>query len=366
MILAGDLGGTKIHLALYDRGDGALKYMRRQRFATKDFNGLEEIIRCFLGADTAILSCIGIPGPSRGGKVKPANLPWTLDSDELAATLGIRRFYFINDLEANGYGISELSSEKIYSLSEGKEEKTGHRALISAGTGLGESFLIWNGTVHRPYPSEGGHTDYGPRNEDELELLRFLMQRYGGRVSCERVVSGMGMTGIYEFLRDVRRIEQPAWLAEALAAAPDPNRVIAETGLATRSALCEKTLEMFVSAFGAEAGNLALKVLPTGGLYVGGGIAPQILEKLKDGTFMRAFLDKGRLSRLLADVPVRVILDDSAALMGAAVYARARAAEIALSCGDPSIRLPSPAGNPRQSQAEDVSRSPFLSPCRKQ
>jgi glucokinase len=329
MILAGDLGGTKIHLALIDRGDGALQYLRGQRFATKDFNGLEEMIRRFLGADTVALSCIGVPGQSRGGKIKPANLPWMIDSGELAANLGIQHFYLINDLEANGYGIAELPADKIHSLNEGTEDRTGHRALIAAGTGLGESFLIWNGHGHVPYPSEGGHTDYGPRDDDEVALLRFLMPRYGGRVSYERVVSGMGMTGIYEFLRDVRRIEEPAWLAEQLAATDDPNPVIAATGLAARSALCEKTLDMFVSAYGAEAGNLALKVLPTGGLYVGGGIAPQILEKLKDGTFMRAFLDKGRLRPLLAEVPVRVILEQSTALIGAAAYAQARGAELA-------------------------------------
>jgi glucokinase len=170
--------------------------------------------------------------------------------------------------------------------------------------------------------------DYAPRNEDEIELLRFLQHKYNGRISFERVVSGMGMTNIYEFLRDVKGVEEPAWLAEKVASVPDANAVITEMGLAAKSSLCEKTLDMFVSAYGAESGNLALKVLSVGGLYVGGGIAPRILEKLKDGTFMKAFTDKGRLSHLLINTPVRVILESRAALMGAAAYAEARAAEL--------------------------------------
>jgi glucokinase len=170
--------------------------------------------------------------------------------------------------------------------------------------------------------------DYAPRNEDEIALLRYLKQKYNGRISFERVVSGMGMTGIYEFLRDVKGVQEPVWLAEKIASVPDPNSVITEMGLAAKSELCEKTLDMFVSAYGAEAGNLALKVLSVGGLYVGGGIAPRILEKLKDGTFLKAFTDKGRLSQLLINMPVRVILESRAALMGAAAYAEARAAEI--------------------------------------
>jgi glucokinase len=182
--------------------------------------------------------------------------------------------------------------------------------------------------MHVPYPSEGGHADFSPRNEDEIDLLRFLKQKYNGRISWERVVSGMGMTNIYEFLRDVRGMEVPAWLAQQMAAAHDPNSVITELGLAAKSEICEKTLDMFVSAYGAESGNLALKVLSVGGLYIGGGIGPRLLEKLKDGTFMRAFTDKGRLSQLLINMPVKVILESRAAVLGAAAYAEARAAEM--------------------------------------
>jgi glucokinase len=328
MILAGDVGGTKVHLALYDFTDGKLTYTRDERYAAKEYNGLEEIVKEFLGAETVTSACFGVPGPVRDGRLRLTNLPWTLDSRELSSGLKIQHVFLINDLEANGYGIAELSSDQVYTLSEGDPRQIGNRALIAAGTGLGEGILAWNGRIHIPYPSEGGHVDYAPRNEDEIDLLRFLKHKYNGRISFERVVSGMGMTGIYEFLRDVKGVQEPVWLAERVAAAPDPNSVITEMGLAAKSELCEKTLDMFVSAYGAEAGNLALKVLSVGGLYVGGGIAPRILEKLKDGTFLKAFTDKGRLSQLLINMPVRIILESRAALMGAAAYAEARAAEI--------------------------------------
>ena len=328
MILAGDVGGTKVNLALYDLVNGQFKQLREERFPAKDYTGLEAIVQKFLAGDEAKAACFGVPGPVRDGRLRLTNLPWTLDSRELQAGLGIQHVFLINDLEANGYGIPELSGDQIFTLSEGDPNQVGNRALIAAGTGLGEGLLTWNGRSHTPYPSEGGHADYGPRNEDEIDLLRFLKQKYQGRVSWERVVSGMGMTNIFEFLRDVRGLEVSSALAEEIAATSDLNSVITKNALAARSEICEKTLDMFVSAYGAEAGNLALKILAVGGLYVGGGIAPLILEKLKDGTFMKAFTDKGRLSQLLINTPVRVILEPRAAVLGAAAYAEARSAEL--------------------------------------
>lgn len=328
MILAGDVGGTKVHLALYDFTHGKLTYKRENRFAAKEYAGLEAIVREFLASDQASAACFGVPGPVRDGRLRLTNLPWTLDSRELSANLGIQHVFLINDLEANGYGIAELQPDQIYTLSEGDPSQQGNRALIAAGTGLGEGLLMWNGRLHIPYPSEGGHADYAPRNEDEIDLLRYLKQKYNGRISWERVVSGMGMTSIYEFLRDVRGMEVPAWLAEQIDSAHDCNSVITEMALNGKSEICVRTLDMFVSAYGAEAGNLALKVLSVGGLYIGGGIGPRILEKLKDGTFIRAFTDKGRLSQLLVNMPVRVILESRAAVLGAAAYAEARAAEL--------------------------------------
>ncbi len=327
MILAGDVGGTKVHLALYDFINGKLSHVRDERYPAKDYSGLEEIVRLFLGAERVSSACFGVPGPVRDGRLRLTNLPWTLDSRELSHSLKIDHVFLINDLEANGYGVAELTAEQIFTIAEGDPSQIGNRALIAAGTGLGEGILVWDGKQHIPMPSEGGHSDYAPRNEDEIDLLRFLQQKYQGRISFERVVSGMGFTNIYEFLRDVRGMEEPAWLAERMAA-EDPNAVITELALAAKSEICVKTLDMFVSAYGAEAGNLALKVLSIGGLYIGGGIGPRIVEKLKDGTFMKAFTDKGRLSQLLVNMPVRLILESRAALLGAAAYAEHRAAEL--------------------------------------
>ncbi len=327
MILAGDVGGTKVHLALYDFINGKLVYSRDERYPAKDYSGLEEIVKEFLGAYKVTAACFGVPGPVRDGRLRLTNLPWTLDSRELAVSLGISHVFLINDLEANGYGVAELAADQIYTLSEGDTSQIGNRALLAAGTGLGEALLIWNGHSHMPYPSEGGHADYAPRNEDEIDLLRFLKQKYSGRISQERVVSGQGLTNIYDFLREVRGIDEPVWLAERLAA-EDPNAVITELALAAKSEICEKAMDMFVSAYGAETGNLALKILSVGGVYVGGGIAPRILEKLKDGRFMKAFTDKGRMSQLLINMPVRIILEPHAAQLGAAAYAEAKAAEL--------------------------------------
>jgi glucokinase len=327
MILAGDVGGTKVHLALFDFTDGNLKHARDKQFPAKEYSGLQEIVKEFVVSEHITAACFGVPGPVRDGRLRLTNLPWTLDSRELAVNLKIDYVFLINDLQANGYGISELAADQIYTLSEGDAQQIGNRGLISAGTGLGEAFLVWDGRGYVPYPSEGGHSDFAPRNEDEIDLLRFLRQKYNGRISFERIVSGQGLTNIYEFLRDVRGLEEPMWLAERMAN-EDPNAVITESALKAKSEICEKTLDMFVSAYGAEAGNLALKILSVGGLYVGGGIAPRILEKLKDGTFLKAFTDKGRLSQLLVNTPVRVILESRTALIGAAAYAEARAAEL--------------------------------------
>ncbi len=327
MILAGDVGGTKVHLALYEFTDGDLKHIRDHQFPAKEYSGLEEIVKEFIVSEKVTSACFGVPGPVRDGRLRLTNLPWTLDSRELAKDLKIDYVFLINDLQANGYGIAELTSEQICTLSEGDSSQMGNRALISAGTGLGEGFLVWDGRSYTPYPSEGGHADFAPRNDNEIDLLRFLQQKYNGRISQERVVSGMGLTNCYNFLREVRGIEEPAWLAERMAA-EDPNAVITELALKAKSEICEKALDMFVSAYGAEAGNLALKILSVGGLYVGGGIAPRIIEKMKDGTFMKAFTDKGRLSQLLVHMPVRVILESRTALIGAAAYAEGRAAEL--------------------------------------
>ncbi len=331
MILAGDVGGTKVDLALYDFQGGKLVRTDEQRYAAQEHEGLSVIVQSFLQergkAGIVSAACFGVPGPVREGMLKLTNLPWILDSRKLSIELDIPHVFLINDLEANGYGIPELNPDQIFVLSEGDASIAGNRGLIAAGTGLGEAVVVWNGKTHVPMASEGGHTDFSPRNEDEIELLRYLQRTLGGRVSFERVVSGIGIKNIYAFLRDEKRLDEPQWLRERMET-EDPNAVIGELGESGESEICVKTLDMFASAYGAEAGNLALKVLAIGGIYLGGGIAPKILKKLQDGGFMQAFTDKGRLSNLLVQTPVRVILESRAALIGAAAFAEARAAEL--------------------------------------
>src|SRR5471030_898606 len=323
MILAGDVGGTKVHLALYNFEGGKLAPVRDHKFPAADFKCLDDVVNAFL-PDAAqkkqiAAACFGCPGPVRDGRLKLTNLPWTLDVRDLQRSLGMEHIFLINDLEANGYGIPELSADKIFTLHEGDVAAVGHRGLVSAGTGLGECLLIWDGKLrrHQPIPSEGGHCDFAARNEREERLLNYLRTTLKGRVSFERVVSGLGIKNVYAFLRDSEKMEEPQWLRDRMVG-EDPNIVISECGEDGSSEICEQALSMFASAYGAEAGNVALKVLAMGGMYLGGGIAPKILKTMQKGEFVAAFLDKGRLSPLLESIPVRIILDDTCALLGAA------------------------------------------------
>lgn len=335
MILAGDVGGTKVHLSLYQFVEGRLEPVRDQRFPAHEFRSLDAVINTFLTGENGdstdpaqiLAACFGCPGPVRDGRLKLTNLPWLLDTRELRRLVGIEHIFLINDLEANGYGIPELKNESIFTLLPGDPSAVGNRGLISAGTGLGQALLIWNGRSYQPVPSEGGHADFAARNEREVHLLNYLRSNLKGRVSWERVVSGIGIKNVYAFLRDAEKLEEPQWLRDRMLD-EDPNAVIGACAEDGSSELCVETIRMFCSAYGAEAGNLALKVLSVGGIYLGGGIAPKMLKTLQNGEFKAAFLDKGRLSPLLETVPVRVILDDSCALLGAAAYAEARAAEL--------------------------------------
>jgi glucokinase len=333
MILAGDVGGTKVHLALYNFAGGRLQPVRDHKFPAANFKCLDDVVKEFLPdkaeAAQVAAACFGCPGPVRDGRLKLTNLPWTLDARDLQRSLGMEHIFLINDLEANGYGIPELADDKIFTLHEGDATSVGHRGLVSAGTGLGECLLIWDAKLRRhvPIPSEGGHCDFAARNDREVRLLDYLRTTLKGRVSFERVVSGLGIKNVYAFLRDSEKMEEPQWLRDRMAG-EDSNVVISECGEDGSSEICMQTLNMFASAFGAEAGNVALKVLAMGGIYLGGGIAPKILKTMQKGEFVQAFLDKGRLSPLLETIPVRIILDETCALLGAAAYAEARAAEL--------------------------------------
>jgi glucokinase len=334
MILAGDVGGTKVHLALYNFAGGRLAAVRDCKFPAHEFATLDDVVKTFLGQeqtphDQIAAACFGCPGPVRDGRLKLTNLPWTLDARDLQRSLNIEHIFLINDLEANGYGIPELAPESVFTLHKGDAASVGHRGLVSAGTGLGECLLIWDAKTqrHLPLPSEGGHTDFAARNEREIALLEYLQRTLNGRVSHERVVSGLGIKNIYGFLKDDQKMEEPDWLRERMAK-EDPNAVIGSCAEDGSSAICFETMQMFASAYGAEAGNMALNLLASGGIYLGGGIAPKILKTMQNGEFTKAFLDKGRLSPLLESIPVRIILDDTCALLGAAAFAEARAAEL--------------------------------------
>ncbi|HEY5331207.1 MAG TPA: glucokinase [Acidobacteriaceae bacterium] len=331
MILAGDVGGTKVHLALYNFEAGQLVPVRHQKFPAGQYASLDDIVHAFLPdpeeKKQIVAACFGCPGPVRDGRLKLTNLPWMLDVRLLQPSLGIEHIFLINDLEANAYGIPELAPESIFTLHEGDAAAEGHQGLIAAGTGLGQALLIWDGKAHRPIPSEGGHCDFAARNDREIALLNYLRGTLNGRVSFERVVSGLGIKNVYAYLRDVEKLDEPAWLKHRLET-EDPNAVIGTCAEDGSSSICFETMKIFAAAYGAETGNIALKVLATGGMWIGGGIAPKILKTLQNGAFMAAFLDKGRLSALLQSIPVRVILDDTCALLGAAAYAEVRAAEL--------------------------------------
>lgn len=325
-VLAADVGGTKVHLALFKWGDGRLQCLRMQSYPSHELDDLLTGVRRFLGADSPPLraAVFGLAGPVRTGCAQITNLPWVVGVAQLRQALGIQRVRLINDLEATAYGVLTLEPADLLVLNQG-ENVRGNVAVIAAGTGLGEGLLFWDGAQHHASPSEGGHVDFAPRNDLECELLSFLWKRHG-HTSCERLLSGPGLVNIYEFLRASGRGDEPPWLAARLGAR-DPAAVISEAGLRGESPLCVQALALFTAIYGAEAGNLALKVMATGGVYVAGGIAPKIRAKLTDGTFMAAFRDKGRMASLMDVMPVRVVLKETTALQGAGLCAARLAAK---------------------------------------
>lgn len=318
MILAGDVGGTNTRLAIIQAEGGGLKIVAEEIFPSREHVGLEGVLRKFISSHPIPVerAGFGVAGPVRNGRCEATNLPWVVDARQVARELGLEDVGLINDLEANAYGIVVLRPEDFLTLNAGAPDAEGNQAIIAAGTGLGEAGLYWDGKHHRPFATEGGHSTFAPRNELEMMLLKYLLARFE-HVSFERVLSGPGLFNIYGFLRDTGRAEEPPWLADQMRQ-QDPPTVITQAALNGKSALCVQALELFVSLYGAEAGNLALKVMATGGLYVGGGIAPRIIRQLMDSRFMDAFTDKGRLKPLMEAMPVRVILNDKTALLGTA------------------------------------------------
>ncbi len=319
MILAGDIGGTKTNLAFYNDG---LETVAAQSYPSRDHAGLGEILDLFLAAAKLqpTQAAFGVAGPVRDGRCKATNLPWIVDSRELAKQLHLDRAGLINDLEANAYGIAALQPHDFAVLNEGVIDPHGNGAVISAGTGLGEAGLFRFAAGFMPFACEGGHSGFTPRNDLEIELLRYLFKLYD-YPDVEHVLSGPGLHNIYNFLRDTGRGEQPAWMREEMQH-NDPSAAISRAALEGQCPMAVEALRIFVAIYGTEAANLALKIMATGGVYVGGGIAPKILPKLQDGLFMDAFRTTGVLRRVLENIPVRVILNDKTALLGAACFAR--------------------------------------------
>lgn len=320
MILAGDIGGTKTVLALVRPTASGRDIEREAVFASREYGRFDDLLAAFLkeGGHRPDAVCLGVAGPVREGRCQTTNLPWVLEERELGRAVGARAVKLLNDVEAAAFGVLGLRADEIAVLNPGRRA-VGNIAVIAAGTGLGEAILAWDGRRYVPVPSEGGHTDFAPRTDREIDLLRFLRAEFG-RVSYERVVSGPGQYNIYRFLRDTGTVEEPAWLTRELAAG-DPSAVVTRVGLAKGHPLCVDALDLFAALYGAEAGNLALKAFAIGGVFIAGGIAPKMIDKLRDGVFMAAFAAKGRYRSLMESIPVSVSLNPRTPLLGAARYA---------------------------------------------
>ena len=318
-VLAGDIGGTKTRLAIIEVDGTHLNTVREVSYPSRDFATLDALLDDFLKGAAPAHAAFGVAGPVQGRTVPVTNLPWVIEADVMQQRFGFVSCSLLNDLEATACGLPALADADTLTLQDGDPDASGNMAIIAAGTGLGEAGLYWDGNRHHPYATEGGHTSFSPQNDLEMELLRYLQGLYG-HVSWERVVSGMGLLDLHDFLRGYRKVAVPQWLEDEMRES-DAAAAISNAALGGEDDLCIETLEIFVQLYGAEAGNLALKSMSRGGLYVGGGIAPKILPLLQRETFIRAFLRKGRMRPLLEAMPVRVILNDRVALYGPALSA---------------------------------------------
>jgi len=319
MILAGDIGGTNSRLAFFEEQGGELRLALHRDFPSRQARGLEEIVARFVAQEGQRVECagFGVAGPVRDGRCTATNLPWVIEAAALARELGLSAAALLNDLEAYAWGAMELPAADFLVLNPGAPGASGNAAVVAAGTGLGQAGLYWDGQRYHPFACEGGHADFAPNGDLQVELYRYLAAKLG-HVSCERVLSGPGLKNVYDFLRDTGHFPEPAWLGEELRAAENPPATIAGGALEHKAEICEQALDLWTAVYGSEAGNFALRILATGGVYLGGGIAPKIRSKLQEPTFLRAFVAKGRMQPLLESVPVRIILNESAGLIGAA------------------------------------------------
>ncbi|HEY6350274.1 MAG TPA: glucokinase [Candidatus Angelobacter sp.] len=324
MILAGDIGGTHTRIALFQETASKLTMALERVYPSREHKGLDEILSLYLSNEHVNVdqACFGVAGPVLHDQVSTPNLPWVVEAVRLAHQIGVPRVWLINDLLAHASGVDDLGPEDFLALNK-VDRQAGNAALIAAGTGLGEAGIYWDGERRWPFACEGGHCDFAPRNDMEITLLQYLLKQFD-RVSYERVISGQGLQNIYAFLHDSGKEEEPPWLKQELQSTPDPAALISQYGLQGKASICKTALDIFVSVYGAEAGNLALKMMATGGLFVSGGIAAKILPLLTSGSFLQAFVAKGRLQPVLETIPVKVIVNDRVGLIGAARYAAQR------------------------------------------
>lgn len=321
MLLAGDIGGTKTILAVYSAEKGPNEQLLQKIYPSAQYTSLEAMIREFLAVVNYPIdrACFAVAGPVLGGRAQITNLTWVIDADHLKTTFGWSHVDLMNDLEAVAYAIPILPGEDVYTVSAGKPIPGGNISVLAPGTGLGEAFLTFANNQYTAHASEGSHADFAPANALQMDLLRFLWEVKGyEHVSFEWVCSGIGIPNLYAFLKETGRAQEPEWLAAALAESDDPTPVIFNN--AARCDLCRATLDLFVAILGAEAGNQALKLISSGGIYLGGGIPPRILAELQTPTFLAAIRAKGRFARILTDIPVNIILNPQAGLKGAAAY----------------------------------------------
>jgi glucokinase len=320
-VLAGDIGGTNTRLAVFNVCGQQLETLAKTSYPSQQYASLNNVIAVFQRTHQHTLqaACFGVAGPVHQQEAKITNLPWQISAANIAESLALSRVSLLNDLEATGWGLRTLRAEDFHTLQQGADEASGNAAILAAGTGLGQAGLYFDGQQFHPFACEGGHTDFSPQTELDMALLRCLAREHE-HVSWERVVSGPGLVSMHACLSQLRQRESPDWLQQAMHEG-DPAAAISSAAQQGRDAICVEALDMFVHLYGVEAGNLALKLMATGGLYIAGGIAPKILQQLQTGTFLDAFLAKGRMQGLLQRVPVRVVLNEEAALQGAAYFA---------------------------------------------
>ena len=317
IVLAGDIGATKTNLALFKTSGDEFTIMHEDHYISHQYNNMMDLSDEFLkGFPSPDSICLGVAGPVLGGHVKLSNLHWEIDRDELSNHYKIKKINILNDLEANAYGLAMLSEKDIVRIHEGNKTPIGNAAVIAPGTGLGEAGLFWDGNAFSPFATEGGHCDFAQRDQFDVELYNYLAKQFG-HVSWERLACGPGILNIYEFLRDEKKMDEPGWLKDKMENNDAPE-VISENVL--QSDICKETMQLFIRYLSYESANLVLKMKATGGLFIGGGIAPKNISLFQDNLFYNSYCQSGRLNYLLEDVPIKMIMNPKTALLGAAWY----------------------------------------------